>query len=292
MDNNTNGILKDLTGFTPTWCPGCGNFGIVRSIRLALAEMGLSPDKVFIAFDIGCSGNMNDFLNANGMHTLHGRSIASAIGMKLARHDIPVMVIGGDGGIYGEGGNHFLHACRGNHDITVIVHDNMVYGLTNGQVAPTANKGYISRSTPGGMVEIPVNPLALAISQGATFVAQTFAGDAKHMTETITKAILHKGMSLVNILQPCVTFNKVNTYQYFMERSYKIGANHDPRSLKDALITSLDVLSEKFPLGLIYHDTESKPYHMSLPAIRSTPLALQGCDSNRDISSRLAQNYM
>ncbi len=291
MDNKINTLVKDLSGFIPTWCPGCGNFGIVRSIRLALAEMDLSPDKVFIAFDIGCSGNMNDFLNANSMHTLHGRSIASAIGMKLARHDMPVIVIGGDGGIYGEGGNHFLHACRGNHDITVIVHDNMVYGLTNGQVAPTANKGYVSRSTPGGMVEVPVNPLALAISQGATFVAQTFAGDAKHMTEMIKLATLHRGMALVNILQPCVTFNKINTYQYFMEKSYKIGDNHDPTSVKDALILSLETISEKFPLGVLYHDNLTKPYHECVPALGDKPLALLDYKPSAQDSEGLIGTY-
>jgi 2-oxoglutarate/2-oxoacid ferredoxin oxidoreductase subunit beta len=255
-------IVKDLSGFTPTWCPGCGNFGIVRAIRLALAQMSLTPDKVFIAFDIGCSGNMNDFLNANSMHTLHGRAIASAIGMKLANHHTPTIVIGGDGGIYGEGGNHFLHACRGNHDITILVHDNMVYGLTTGQVAPTANKGYRSRSTPTGIIEQPVNALALAITQGATFVAQTFTNDSKQMVDLISRAVSHKGLSVINILQPCVTFNKINTYQYFMEKSYKIDqSTHDPGSVEKALALALESSAERFPLGLLYQITDSVPYH-------------------------------
>ncbi|MFO0704298.1 MAG: thiamine pyrophosphate-dependent enzyme [Patescibacteria group bacterium] len=267
MNPETNQIVKDLSGFTPTWCPGCGNYGIVRSLRLALAEQGLSPDKIFIAFDIGCSGNMNDFLNANSMHTLHGRAVASAIGMKLANHNMPVIVIGGDGGLYGEGGNHFLHACRGNHDITMIVHDNMVYGLTTGQVAPTANKGYVSRSTPTGIIETPVNPLGLAITQGATFVAQTFAGDAKHMTEMIKKAMAHKGMSLVNILQPCVTFNKINTFQYFLSHSYKLDPSHDPTDQKRALELSLEAHKEKFPLGILYEVQGVKAYHEELKTL-------------------------
>jgi 2-oxoglutarate ferredoxin oxidoreductase subunit beta len=220
-------LFNDLSGYTPTWCPGCGDWGIVRAVKLALSEQGLGPSDIFAAFDIGCSGNMNDFLHVNSMHTLHGRSISSAIGMKLAHHTRPVIAIGGDGAFYGEGGNHFLHACRGNHDITMIVHDNMVYGLTTGQVAPTANKGYVSRSTPTGIIETPVNPLGLAITQGATFVAQTFAGDAKHMTEMIKKAMAHKGMSLVNILQPCVTFNKELTHEFFQENCYYLDKDYD-----------------------------------------------------------------
>lgn len=272
MNPDINNIVKDLSGYTPTWCPGCGNFGIVRSIRLALAEQNMTPDKVFIAFDIGCSGNMNDFLNANSMHTLHGRAVASAVGMKLAHHTIPVLVIGGDGGLYGEGGNHFLHACRGNHDITMIVHDNMVYGLTTGQVAPTANKGFKSRSTPEGIIERPVNALAMAITQGATFVAQSFAGDAKHMTEMIKRGMQHKGMSLVNILQPCVTFNKVNTYQYFLEKSYKIDPTHDPKSQEKALSLALEVQNERFPLGVLYEDTNTKSYHEEVSALSGDSL--------------------
>ncbi|MBP6993713.1 2-oxoacid ferredoxin oxidoreductase [Candidatus Woesebacteria bacterium] len=259
--NDTASIIKDLSGYTPTWCPGCGNFGIIRAIRMALADQNLSSSDVFVAFDIGCSGNMNDFLNANSMHTLHGRAIPSAIGMKLAHHTQPVLVVGGDGGLYGEGGNHILHACRGNHDITIIAHDNMVYGLTTGQVAPTANKGYKSRSTPTGTVETPINILALTITQGATFVAQTFANDAKHMSEMIRLGMQHKGLSLINILQPCVTFNKINTFEYFMKNSYKLPADHNSESLDLALQKALEPMSERFPLGIIYKNSQRLPFH-------------------------------
>ncbi|HNQ30985.1 MAG TPA: thiamine pyrophosphate-dependent enzyme [Candidatus Woesebacteria bacterium] len=261
--NDTNLLIKDLTGYPPTWCPGCGNFGIIRAIRLALAQQNLTPSDIFVTFDIGCSGNMNDFLNANSMHTLHGRAIATAIGIKLAHHTKPVLVVGGDGGLYGEGGNHFLHACRGNHDLTIIVHDNMVYGLTTGQVAPTANKGYKSRSTPSGIIETPINALALAISQGATFVAQTFANDAKHMAEMITKGMQHKGFSVINILQPCVTFNKINTFEYFLKRSYKL-VDHDAHNMHSAIIKSLEAMEEKFPLGVLYENKDRLPFHEEL----------------------------
>jgi 2-oxoglutarate ferredoxin oxidoreductase subunit beta len=258
-------------GYTPTWCPGCGDWGIRVGIKTALNQLGLDPSKVLISFDIGCSGNMNDFLNGYAMHGLHGRAIASAIGMKVARHDLPVIVIGGDGGLYGEGGNHFLHALRGNHDITVIVHDNMVYGLTTGQVAPTASKGYKSKSTPKGIIEEPVNPIVMAITQGATFVSQGFAGDARLTVDLIKQAVTHKGFSLVNILQPCVTFNKINTYQYYLQRAYKLDESYDPYNLTLAVEKSLEVQDEKFPLGVIYKK-EKNPYHEQIVQLKE-PLA-------------------
>lgn len=254
--------------YTPTWCPGCGDWGIRVGIKTALTSLGLNPSSILLSFDIGCSGNMNDFLNGYAIHGLHGRAIPTAIGMKVARHDMPVVVIGGDGGLYGEGGNHFLHACRGNHDITVIVHDNMVYGLTTGQVAPTAGKGYKSKSTPKGIIEIPVNPLALAVTQGATFVAQGFAGDARLTVELIKQAVSHKGFSLVNILQPCVTFNKINTYQYYLKKTYKLPMEkYDFSDKKIALEKCMEVEEEKFPLGVIYKE-EKEPYHKQIPQLK------------------------
>ncbi len=262
--NDPASIIKDLSGYTPTWCPGCGNFGIIRAIRLALADQGLKPSDIFVTFDIGCSGNMNDFLNANSMHTLHGRAIPTAVGIKLAHHTRQVLVVGGDGGLYGEGGNHLLHACRGNHDITVIAHDNMVYGLTTGQVAPTAFKGYKSRSTPTGIIETPINILALTITQGATFVAQTFANDAKHMAEVIKQGMQHKGFSLINILQPCVTFNKINTFEYFLKNSHKLDAAYNPENIDMALQKALEQVNERFPLGVIYQNKERLPFHEDL----------------------------
>lgn len=254
---------KDFSGHTPTWCPGCGDWGIGISVRTALSQLGYDPSDVAVAFDIGCSGNMNDFLNAYAMHTLHGRSITNAIGMKIANHKMPVVVIGGDGGLYGEGGNHFMHACRGNHDITVMVHDNMVYGLTTGQVAPTAHQGYKSKSTPSGIVEVSVNPLALALTQGATFIAQAFAGDVQHLIEMIKLGVKHKGFSLVNVLQPCVTFNKINTYQYYLKRVYKLDNNYERANFDKALEKCIEIKEEKFPLGVIY-DVDKPAFHEQL----------------------------
>lgn len=252
--------LQDFAGYKPTWCPGCGNWGIGMAIKMAFVEMGLTPSNVMISFGIGCSGNMNDFINGYGMHGLHGRAITTAVGMKLANHKMPVCAVVGDGDCYGEGGNHFLHACRGNHDVKVIIHDNRVYGLTTGQVSPMADKGQKSKSTPGGTIETPIDPLALAITQGASFVAQTFAGDTKHMVETIRKAFEHTGFAVVNVLQPCVTFDKKSTYQYYMQHIYKLEAGYDPTNKIAALEKAFEVQTEKYPLGVIYQSPRGA-YH-------------------------------
>jgi 2-oxoglutarate ferredoxin oxidoreductase subunit beta len=263
--------IQDFSGYQPTWCPGCGDWGIGMAIKKALVELNYSPDQVAVVFGIGCSGNMNDFLNVYGLHSLHGRALPNAIGIKLANHKLPVLAVVGDGDCYGEGGNHFIHACRGNHDITVIVHDNGVYGLTTGQSAPTAPKGYRSKSTPLGLIEAPVNPLALALTSGVTFVAQGFAGDLNHLVLILKEAITHKGFSLVNVLQPCVTFNKVNTYQYYLQRVYKLDKDYQKDNFKLALDKALEVNEEKFPLGVIYQ-VKRPCYHESLPQTSSLPL--------------------
>lgn len=263
--------IQDFSGYNPTWCPGCGDWGIGIAIKQAFVQLGFDPSSVAVVFGIGCSGNMNDFLNAYAIHSLHGRAIPNAIGIKIANHKLPVVTIVGDGDCYGEGGNHLIHACRGNHDITVIVHDNRVYGLTTGQVAPTASKGFKSKSTPSGIIEIPINPLALAISSGATFVAQSFAGDAKTTISLIKAGIEHRGFSLINILQPCVTFNKVNTYQYYLQRVYKLPESYQKNNLKQAIEKSLEVNEEKFPLGVIYQ-AKKPTYTDNLDQLKKTTL--------------------
>jgi 2-oxoglutarate ferredoxin oxidoreductase subunit beta len=259
--------IQDFNGYQPTWCPGCGDWGIGMAIKKALVDLNYSPDQVAVVFGIGCSGNMNDFLNAYALHSLHGRAIPNAIGIKLANHKLPVIVVVGDGDCYGEGGNHFIHACRGNHDITVIVHDNGVYGLTTGQVAPTANKGFKSKSTPAGIIEVPINPLSLALVNGASFVAQGFAGDLNHLISLIKTGICHQGFSLINVLQPCVTFNKINTYQYYLQRVYKLDESYKKDDFKLALEKALQINEEKFPLGVIY-EKKSLSYHQKLSQLK------------------------
>ena len=263
--------IQDFSGYNPTWCPGCGDWGVGVAIKQALIQLNLNPSSVAAVFGIGCSGNMNDFLNAYAIHSLHGRAIPNAIGIKIANHQLPVLVIVGDGDCYGEGGNHLIHACRGNHDITVIVHDNGVYGLTTGQVSPTAQKGFKSKSTPSGILETPINPLALTLTSGATFVAQGFAGDVLHIISMIKAGIEHKGFSIINILQPCVTFNKINTYQYYLQRTYKLDANYKKDNFKIAVQKSLEMNEEKFPLGIIYQ-VEKASFTDQLPQLKEQTL--------------------
>lgn len=263
--------VQEFTGYTPTWCPGCGNWSIGRAIMMSLSEQSLSPAGVNVMFDIGCSGNMNDFLNASSMHTLHGRSIANGVGCKIANHEMPVVVVGGDGALYGEGGNHFLHACRGNHDMTVLVHDNGVYGLTKGQTSPAADKGYKSKTTPEGIIERPVYALLLALTQGATFIAQGFAGNLPQLSKLITAAMQHKGFAVVNILQPCVTFNKVNTYGYYFEKTYQLEPEYDPTNFQAALQKCSEPMSEKFPIGILY-DKNIATYTDEVASLETGPL--------------------
>lgn len=268
--NETTG-KQDFQGYFPTWCPGCGNFGIWAALKTAFTKLGFNPENFVVVYGIGCSGNMNDFLWVNSFHALHGRAIPNAIGIKIANHKLPVVAIVGDGDCYGEGGNHLIHAARGNHDITVIVHDNRVYGLTTGQVAPTALKGFKSKSTPSGIIEVPLNPIALTVTQGATFVAQGFSADLNHLEELIIAAISHKGFSLVNVFQPCVTFNPETSYAFCRQRIYKLTSqNHNPKDLNKAVAKSLE-FGEKIPIGIIYQE-ERPTYTASLPQLQEKTL--------------------
>lgn len=268
---NTSQSNTGFPGYFPTWCPGCGNFGIWAALKSAFGKLGFTQNNFAIVYGIGCSGNMNDFVWVDSFHALHGRAIPMAIGIKIANHKLPVIVIAGDGDCYGEGGNHLIHAARGNHDITVIVHDNRVYGLTTGQTAPTAKKGYKAKSTPGGIIEVPLNPIALAISQGGTFAGQGFSGDINHLTDLIVAGISHKGFSLVNVFQPCITWNKENTFSWYRERIYKLTAeNHNPKDIQIALQKSLE-LESKLPIGIIYQ-ADRPSYTDSLPQIQNKTL--------------------
>lgn len=268
---------NDYNAYFPTWCPGCGNYGIWAALKSALVKLTWKPDDFVLVYGVGCSGNMNDFVKVYGLHSLHGRALPNAIGLKLANHKLPVLVVGGDGDQLGEGGNHFLHACRGNYDITVLIHNNQVYGLTTGQVSPTATKGTKSKSTPSGIIEEPINPLALAITQGASFVGQGFAGDIPHLTQTIMDAINHKGFSVVNVYQPCVTFNKVNTYAWFRERVYKLDETHNKADRKAALGVAID--NEKIPIGIVY-EVQKPIYEENLPQLQNGALVAQQLSGN------------
>lgn len=252
----------------PTWCPGCGDFAMLAAVKKALVELNIQPENVFVSSGIGCGSKFPHHLKAYGFHGIHGRPIPFATGVKLANHDLTVIVAAGDGDLYGIGGNHFIHGLRRNLDITVFVQNNMIYGLTKGQTSPTSECGFVSKSTPHGNIEPPINPVELSLAAGATFVARTFSGDIKHMTEIFTKAISHKGSSVVDMLTPCLSFNKVNTLKWFRERVYKL-ENHNTGDISAAHAKGIE--RGKFPLGIFYQ-VERPTYSDGLPQLKDNPL--------------------
>ena len=227
---------KDFKGkVAPDWCPGCGDFGVLNALQKACADLGLMPHETLTVSGIGCSSNFPGFFNSYGAHTLHGRSLAFATGAKLSNHELTVIATGGDGDGYGIGGNHFTHTARRNVDLTYLVMNNQIYGLTTGQVSPTSRIGMKTKSTPFGSIEQPVNPITSAIMNGATFVARGYSADGKHLVELIKQALQHKGFALVDIFSPCVTFNKDNDYNFFKPRVKKLeDEGHDTSDWKTA----------------------------------------------------------
>ena len=227
---------KDFKGLVdPDWCPGCGDFAVLNSLQRSCSELGLKPYEILTVSGIGCSSNLPGYFNSYGMHTLHGRALAVATGAKMANHQLTVIATGGDGDGYGIGGNHFMHTARRNVDLTYIVMNNQIYGLTTGQVSPTSELDMQTKSTPFGNLERPVNPITSAIMAGATFVARGYSGDTKHLTSLMKAAIQHKGFSLIDIFSPCTTFNHDNNYAFFKQRVNKLEEkNHDPEDWKSA----------------------------------------------------------
>ncbi|MBI2924389.1 MAG: 2-oxoacid ferredoxin oxidoreductase [Verrucomicrobia bacterium] len=240
----------------PDWCPGCGDFSVLAALQTALFELGLKPHQVVTVSGIGCSSNLPGFINTYGLHTLHGRGIAVGTGVKLGNHELTVICTGGDGDGYGIGGNHFLHIARRNVNLTYIVMNNQIYGLTTGQVSPTSTKGMQTKTTPHGSVENPINPIPLAIVAGATYVARAFSGKQKHMVEIFKGAIRHKGFALVDVFSPCVTFNKDNTYQFFNPRVKILEeTGHDPTDFHKAMDEAYK-WGDEIPIGLFWKRTD------------------------------------
>jgi len=263
--------------YFPTWCPGCGNFGIWTAFKNALVELEIPEEKLVIVYGVGCNGNMADFNRVYGFHALHGRAIPNAVAIKLANHRLKVVIVSGDGDTYGEGLNHLISAMRGNHDVTMLVHDNQIYGLTTGQTSPTTEKGTKTKSTPAGAPETPVNPLGLALNSDATFIARGFAGNIKHLTQLIKAAILHPGFSLVDMFQPCFTFNKVNTYHYFKEKIYNL-QDQGFQTNNKVLAWEKTFEHDKLPIGIFYADPHSTPFHATLAQLQSGPLVHQSIE--------------
>ena len=253
----------------PDWCPGCGDFGVLKAVKAGALKAGVAPKDLVLVSGIGCSSNLPGYVSSYGVHSLHGRAIAVATGVRLANIDLKVVITGGDGDGYGIGIGHFLHAMRRNLDMTYIVMDNQIYGLTTGQASPTTMRDQKTKSTPRGNVESPINPLALAIVSGATYVARGYSGEPNHLVDLIAGGIQHKGFSLIDTFSPCVTYNKVNTYAYFKKRVYKL-EDEKGYNRGDMAAANLKAAEwgDRIPIGLVYQ--EQRPtYEDSEPAFKN-----------------------
>jgi 2-oxoglutarate ferredoxin oxidoreductase subunit beta len=268
--------MADYAGAPTAWCPGCGNFGILTALKRALVEMEIEPYRVLMVSGIGQAGKLPHYTKGNVLNVLHGRTLPAATAAKIANHELVVIAIGGDGDGYGEGGNHFFHSLRRNHNITYLVHNNQVYGLTKGQASPTSDLGFITKTTPQGAYD-PVNPMTIAIAAEGTFIARGFAGDPEHLAGLIKKGIQHRGFALIDILQPCVTFNHKNTYAWYRERVYKLEeSSYDPAS-KLAAFEKAQEWGDRIPIGVIYKK-ERATFEEQLPALSKGTLVRQIID--------------
>ena len=274
----------------PDWCPGCGNFGIQVAVKQALANLQIEPHNVAMVTGIGCGSKITHWVNCYGLHSLHGRSLPPAQAIKLVNPNLTVIASSGDGDGYGIGMGHFIHAMRRNIDMTYLVHNNSVYGLTKGQTTPTSQKGYVSSSTPFGAIEEPLNPISLALTMGASFVARGYAGDVQHLTKLIEQAISHKGFAIIDILQPCVTFNKINTYVHYLKNTYKLEnePNYNPSDYKMAYEKSLE--TERLPIGLFYK-AEKPTYEEQEPGLQNQTNAVTQPIDNIDLTA-MVKKYL
>jgi len=256
----------------PAWCPGCGDFGILNAVKKALTELDKAPHQVALVSGIGQASKLPHYLNCNVFDGLHGRLLPVAQGVKIANKDLTVIAVGGDGDNYGEGGNHFIHAIRRNVNITLLVHNNQVYGLTKGQASPTSDLGMVTKVQQYGVLLTPFNPIAIAIALDCGFVARSFSGNPAHLTETIKQAVNHNGFALVDILQPCVTFNKINTYKWYRERVYDVNkeSGYNPTDRLQAFAKSLE-FGTKIPIGIIYRKDKAS-YDDAVPVLKGQPL--------------------
>ncbi|RJG22885.1 2-oxoacid:ferredoxin oxidoreductase subunit beta [Paenibacillus thiaminolyticus] len=259
----------------PNWCPGCGDFSIQAAIQRAAANVGLEPEQLAVVSGIGCSGRISGYINAYGFHGIHGRALPIAQGLKLANRDLTVIASGGDGDGFAIGMGHTVHAIRRNVNITYIVMDNQIYGLTKGQTSPRSAVGFKTKSTPEGAIESTLSPLEIALASGATFVAQSFSSDLKQLTALIEAGIQHEGFSLINVFSPCVTFNKINTYDWFKEHIINLDTieNYDPSNRVMAMTKLME--TGGMITGLIYQDTSRRSYENLVTGFREEPLAHQ-----------------
>ena len=277
----------------PDWCPGCGDFGVLTGLFQTCAELQIQPHDLMVVSGIGCSSNLPGFIRSYGVHSLHGRALPVATGLKLANQAMTVVVTGGDGDGYGIGLNHFIQAMRRNIDVTYIVMDNEIYGLTTGQVSPTSETGMKTKTTPLGNLEGMLNPMSLALASGCGYIARGFSGQPKHLTQLYKEGIQHQGFSLIDVFSPCVTFNKHNSYQYFRDRIYKLeDEDHDTSDFRAAMDKALE-WEPKIPIGLFYRNPNPPPSLDALdPALTGKPLVHQTFDINSETRAGLIREFM
>ena len=286
--------MADFKGkVDPDWCPGCGDYGVLAAVQKALTELQIPKHQVATISGIGCSSNFPGLIDTYGMHTLHGRSLPVATGMKMANHAMTLLVTGGDGDGFGIGCGHFVHATRRNVDLTYLVMDNQIYGLTTGQTSPTSRVGMKTKSMPFGNVESPLNPISLALAAGATFVARGFSADQKHLTELIKAAITHKGFSFIDCFSPCVTYNKDNTFQWFKPRIKKLeeDAAYDASDWNMAMQRSLQ-WGDEIPIGKFFERTDMETLHGADPVLKDGPLVKQSDRLAPDMAKAFVDELM
>jgi len=275
----------------PNWCPGCGDFSVLAAMQRAFANLGLEPEDVALVSGIGCSGRISGYINAYGFHGVHGRALPIAQGLKLANRDLTVVAAGGDGDGFAIGMGHTVHAIRRNVDITYIVMDNQVYGLTKGQTSPRSQVGFKTKSTPNGSIEAAIAPMEMALTVGAGFVAQAVSSDLKQLTKIIEEGIKHKGFSLINVYSPCVTYNKINTYAWFKEHLTNLeeDENYDPSNREMAMQKLME--HDGLVTGIIYQNKEREPYEEMIKGFREVPLAKQDIHVSREKFEELVSEF-
>jgi 2-oxoglutarate/2-oxoacid ferredoxin oxidoreductase subunit beta len=276
----------------PNWCPGCGDFSVQAAIQRASANVGLDPEQLAVVSGIGCSGRISGYINSYGFHGIHGRSLPIAQGLKMANKDLTVIASGGDGDGFAIGLGHTIHAIRRNVDVTYIVMDNQIYGLTKGQTSPRSSAGFKTKSTPQGSIEQALAPMEMALSAGATFVAQSFSSDLKELTALIEAGLNHKGFSLINVFSPCVTYNKINTYDWFKENLTKLAdvEGYDPSNREQAMNTLME--KDGLVTGLIYQNNEQPSYQDLVSGYSEVPLSTHDLRLDESKFDELVKEFM
>ncbi|MBM7705445.1 2-oxoacid:ferredoxin oxidoreductase subunit beta [Chryseomicrobium aureum] len=276
----------------PNWCPGCGDFSVQAAIQRAAANVGIEPHELAVVSGIGCSGRISGYINSYGFHGIHGRALPIAQGLKMANRDLHVIASGGDGDGFAIGMGHTVHSIRRNIDLTYVVMDNQIYGLTKGQTSPRSAAGFKTKSTPGGAIEPSLKPMEMALSAGATFVAQGFSSDIKELTAIIEAGIQHKGFAFINVFSPCVTYNKINTYDWFKENLVKLSEREDYDNTNREQAMQVVMETEGLVTGIIYQDKETASYQERLTDYAQTPLVEENLTMSREQFEALQAEFL